>query len=95
MTARTHGPWSVESWSTHDSDGALEFCGFQVVDAQSHSVDTCTLEDESEAHLYIIAAAPDLLAAAQLALAECCDLIATPAGDALQAAITKATGQKP
>ena len=32
----------------------------------------------------------ELMAAAEKALAECCDLIATPAGDALAAAINKA-----
>jgi len=40
----------------------------------------------------LIEAAPDLLDAAKKALAECADLIATPAGDALQAAIAKAEG---
>lgn len=41
----------------------------------------------------LIAAAPDLLAACQKALDECCDLISTPAGDALVAAIARATNQ--
>lgn len=40
----------------------------------------------------LIAAAPDLLAAACQALEDCADLMATPAGDALAAAIAKATG---
>jgi len=40
----------------------------------------------------LMAASPCLLAAAKKALAECADLIATPAGDALQAAINKAIG---
>jgi hypothetical protein len=39
-------------------------------------------------------AAPALLAAAQLALAECAGLIATPAGEALAAAVTLATGEE-
>lgn len=37
-------------------------------------------------------AAPDLLAAARLALKDCCDLIGTDAGNALKAAIHKADG---
>lgn len=37
-------------------------------------------------------AAPELLTAAEKALAECADLIGTPAGAALEAAIAKATG---
>lgn len=40
----------------------------------------------------LMAAAPDLLEAARKALTECVDLIATPAGEALEAAIAKATG---
>lgn len=42
-----------------------------------------------------IAATPELLDAARRALAECVDLIGTPAGDALSAAIAKATGSDP
>lgn len=34
----------------------------------------------------------ELLAAAQKALDECCDLVSTPAGDALASAIARATG---
>ncbi|MGI4776908.1 MAG: hypothetical protein ACRYGA_02125 [Janthinobacterium lividum] len=45
------------------------------------------------ARLKVRDAAPALLAAAQQALAECVDLIATPAGDALAAAIELATGK--
>jgi hypothetical protein len=41
----------------------------------------------------LIAAAPELLEAARKALAECCDLIATDAGNALEAAIAKAEGR--
>jgi hypothetical protein len=47
---------------------------------------------ENLANLRLIAAAPDLLAAARQALTECVDLMATPAGEALEAAIAKATG---
>jgi len=45
-------------------------------------------EDEA----LLIAAAPDLLAAAKKALDECCDLIGTEAGNALANAIKSAQG---
>jgi hypothetical protein len=40
----------------------------------------------------LISAAPELLAAAKLALEDCCDLLETKAGNALRAAIAKADG---
>jgi hypothetical protein len=43
----------------------------------------------------VVSAAPELLAAAQQAISECAALIGTPAGNALQAAITKATEGTP
>lgn len=57
---------------------------------REHHADWCA--DVIHPDMRLMAAAPDLLGAAQKALEECCDLIATPAGDALQAAITKAMG---
>ena len=47
---------------------------------------------EAEANARLIAAAPALLMAARKALDECCDLVSTPAGDALDAAIALAVG---
>ena len=49
-------------------------------------------EDECEANARLIAAAPALYYAAVKALDECCDLIGTPAGDALKAAIEQVDG---
>jgi hypothetical protein len=51
-----------------------------------------TVDAEEDADL--IAAAPDLLAACQQAMRECCDLQGTPAGNAIEAAIAKARGQE-
>ena len=48
---------------------------------------------EADANERLIAAAPDLIEAAQKAIDECCDLIETDAGRALVAAIAKATGE--
>lgn len=49
-------------------------------------------EAKARAEVLARAAALDLLAAARLAIADCCDLIATPAGNALEAAIARASG---
>lgn len=45
-----------------------------------------------DAYWHLFAAAPELLAAAKLALEDCCDLLETKAGNALRAAIAKADG---
>lgn len=59
------------------------------------SVNLCAAaQTDQYANARLIAAAPDLLAAAQKALAECCDLAETDAGRALEAEISKATGQE-
>lgn len=42
---------------------------------------------------FVLAASKDLLAAAKLAMEDCCDLVRTEAGDALEAAIKKAEGR--
>ena len=47
---------------------------------------------DEEEYWHLFAAAPELLAAAKLALEDCCDLIETKAGNALRAAIAKADG---
>lgn len=46
-----------------------------------------------DANARLITAAPDLLEAAKLAMEDCCDLIGTDAGNALEAAIAKAEGR--
>ena len=62
-------------------------------DGRKHHADWCA--DIIHPDMRLMAAAPDLLAAAQAAMEKCCDLIGTPEGDALEAAIEKATGVKP
>lgn len=59
--------------------------GYQVVAASY-----CTRD-----HALLFAAGPELLAAARQAMDECCDLIETDAGHALEAAIAKAEGRVP
>lgn len=49
-------------------------------------------DKQAKEYADLFATAPDLLAAAVKALADCCDLIGTEAGRALEAAIAKATG---
>lgn len=61
---------------------------YDVVDSGNYAL--CGSFFKDEAHL--VAAAPELLAAAQKALRECSDLIGTEAGDALEAAIRAAGG---
>lgn len=63
--------------------------GWMIADCDAGSLSLA----EVKANARLIAAAPDGLAAALKALDECCDLIGTPAGDALQAFINKATGE--
>lgn len=55
-------------------------------------LDPKILGNQIAAKMGLIEQRDDLLEAAEKALNECCDLIATPAGDALRAAIAKATG---
>lgn len=59
-------------------------------EGRAHHADWCA--DVTHPDMRLIASAPDLLEAAKKAIAECVDLIATPAGDALVAAIDKALG---
>lgn len=70
-TKHARGPWRRKEWATRDSDGAIETCGWQVVDADGHLVIACCVEgasDEEEAALDLIAAAPELLEALQAIL---------------------------
>lgn len=96
MTATfTPGPWLLaegdKSFVYALGPGGTNLFWAQVQAAGPEKV----REEEKAANGALIAAAPDLLAAAQKALEECCDLIATPAGDALKAAIEKVIGVKP
>ena len=59
---------------------------------EKHGTETRATLEEAYANAKLMHAAPELLAAAQKALAECCDLVATEAGNALAAAIDKALG---
>lgn len=73
MSAAKHTPgeWVVKSWTEHDKAGAIESCGDQVVarlpNGDEVGIFTTALEGESLADLRLIAAAPDMAAALQLA----------------------------
>lgn len=99
MAKHSLGPWRLVEWKSCDTDGAVDACGYQVIDAESYAVSAVTLEgDEVDgANARLIAAAPDLLAAVQRLLS--CDIaenrnIEGSAGaiKAARAAIAKATG---
>lgn len=100
MSAAKHtpGPWRV-----NDNPMAMsEYCilaesrgtgfGASVATANQREGYNALSPEEAKANARLIAAAPDLLDAAKKALADCVDLIATPAGEALQTAIAKAEG---
>lgn len=59
---------------------------------EKHGTETRATPEEAYANARLMRAAPELLAAAQKALDECCDLVATDAGNALAAAIAYAMG---
>lgn len=68
MSKHSQGPWRLENWTVHDQDGALEACGYQVVDAGGHALSTFITEgatESEEADICLMAAAPELLAALQ------------------------------
>jgi hypothetical protein len=102
MSAHTKGPW-VARWDTTRYAGQHERIDRCVISTPMNELGACFVvariegpfagqKGQAEANARLIAAAPDGLAAAIKALDECCDLIATPAGDALQAFIDKALG---
>lgn len=79
----TPGPWNVVAAHWNDSeceDGDVSY----VINMPGAII--------SKANARLIEAAPDLLEAAAKAISECVDLMATPAGEALSAAIAKARG---
>lgn len=78
----------VACWNACDglTTEQLERCG--TLDRANVSRDVAT-----QRHIELLTAQRDVLVAAAItALAECADLIGTPAGDALQAAIAKNSG---
>lgn len=91
MSKHTPGPWWTTDHGVRSREGYI---------AHTHSVLRYRGQDERfafevaqrEADKRLIAAAPNGLAAAIKALDECCDLIGTEAGNALQAFIDEATG---
>lgn len=98
MSAYSPGPWKLQEWTARDSDGAVEGGGMQVVDANGHMISACTVEgssEQEEADARLIAAAPDLLAAAMEVAEWVTQRPKTHPYDAfkaLEAAIAKATG---
>ena len=93
MNKHTPGPWSV----AHSLSGKV-FVTIEHNIGMAHRQVCEIMPDitmgDFEANAYLIAAAPELLEAAQKALDDCVDLIATEAGIALGNAIAKAKGEK-
>lgn len=81
----TPGPWQIvfRTLQYEINGGERPVCSLAGIFQQA---------DTERANALLIAAAPDLLEAAVKALADCCDLVATDAGNALEAAIEKAVG---
>lgn len=72
MSKHSEGPWKLENWSSHDQDGALEACGFQVVAAAGHAISAFITEgatEAEEADASLIAAAPEMLEALEVSAA--------------------------
>jgi hypothetical protein len=93
----TPGPWEVRTAGHGSKSGDFTVDEFYVWTAAHDDIALCadvvdSMGHPSEANARLIAAAPDGLAAARQALDECCDLIGTPAGYALEAFVAKATG---
>ena len=89
----TPGPWRVQ---VGHYPGFLEIVGASFRVSVVLSATNLTWQDgmNRAADAYLMAASPLLLEAAKKAMAECCDLIGTPAGDALGEAIEQAEGIK-
>lgn len=99
MNKHTPGPWKViNKFGTSVGIEAGEFR--QYVNGKSKDQIVMMVpcaeynggKEATLANASLIAAAPDLLHAAINAMNECCDLVATDAGDKLTAAIKKAIG---
>jgi len=88
MTKHTPAPWKFK-----DTGASAK-----IISADGGTIATIIVTskgtpEEKKANARLIAAAPELLEAAQKALDDCVDLIGTEAGYALEAAIAKATGK--
>ena len=94
----TPGPWTMQTVPTSCGIcfkvGPFPYKNGQLIHACIYAdYPGPAAHKEAEANAVLIAAAPELLSAARRALAECVDLIGTPAGNALSAAIAKALGE--
>lgn len=87
MSKHTPAPWYIDG-TIRGTDLIVSNNDYQIAICITHPN-----PESNKANARLISAAPDGLAAAIKALDECCDLIGTPAGDALQAFINKATGE--
>lgn len=92
MSKHTPGPWRIENDAPSYCINAGERRHVAMVSCYTDGTPGNS-SSENLANARLIAAAPDLLAAAKLALDDCCDLIQTGAGNALEAAIAKAEGK--
>ena len=73
MSKHTPGPWVVKEWEHLDVDGSMAACGYHVVATRGKHdivISASTIEDEDESDLHLIAAAPELLEACQLLVAD-------------------------
>jgi len=98
MTKFTPGPWEYGVATNYEGFyiaplGTLPTLAGCERFGKKMTVSCFNFLGETEANARLIATAPELLQAAQKALDECVDLIATEAGNALEAAIAKATGK--
>lgn len=95
-TKFTPGPWVIDGdYIVQEGVDDVGVCEVLYMDVDDDSVNRWFRGPVTEANAQLICAAPDGLAAAIKALDECVDLIGTPAGDALEAFILKATGELP
>ena len=99
MKEPTPGPWTTRPWSV--TDGAVSEMVIDSPRWREMAIVNVQEDDTPEdsdlgcgvLNARLMAAAPDLLAACEHAMRECCDLQGTPAGNAIEAAIAKARGQ--
>lgn len=100
MNKHTPGPWELETHYDHNNDTHLNLYGH--IDTYLHKpiarlYPDCRFADDSDkANAYLIAAAPDLLAALEAVAALDDGMLTTPALQAVhqaRAAIAKAKGE--
>lgn len=76
MSAHSPAPWAIRQWNAYDKDGALDACGHWVADANGSSIQVMTGEsanEQEEADMRLVAAAPTLLMALEFLLERCED----------------------